>query len=592
MKPDNGEKPFLATTALEEFWDTSKPLLFLGEWCKRYSRRAFWENLQGLVVKGQWDNPEAFNNAYCYVNEVYEKILQMLAQALNNIHGVNYSNRYWRILLGPWLLHYIHILYDRYFSIRVVLDNYPEFTTYGLADEDFIVPNDTIDFLHYAVDDLYNLQIYTKILDTLGINFPRKNWQIVDKRTDSDSPKHNAIRLLLHQITRLFSNNKIILKDPYFDRHTEFKIIICSLGKVWTHVQPMIDVPSSPVDFPNRLFLRQYLLDDDEFMGVLKSTLPMDMPQCYVEAYNKVSDGMLKNYPTSPKAIVSAVSWYFNEHFKQWAALSSENGTKLMGVQHGGNYAGPVPLLGENHELTITDRFYSWGWERSDCISEVVAMPATKLSARKSYGAFSNKKGILLVATATPRYLIRYMYFNNYRFADYLQWQLKFIDAILPEKRKEMRVRPHQNEYGWDMRQRWKDVFPDLCIESYQVPFLQSLENCRLYVCDHLSTTFVEALSANKPTILFWDPLFNELREEAKPYYEALHSVGIIHYLPVDAAKAVNIVYDDIESWWNDPDRQDAVHFFCNRFAKTSAAPVKEWVSEFKRTFYDLEKRQ
>jgi len=37
---------FLATTALEDFWDVSYPIVFLSEGCKRYSRRAYWESFK------------------------------------------------------------------------------------------------------------------------------------------------------------------------------------------------------------------------------------------------------------------------------------------------------------------------------------------------------------------------------------------------------------------------------------------------------------------------------------------------------------------------------------------------------------------
>lgn len=591
MTTPNKKAVFLATTALEEFWDTSKPVVFLGEWCRRYSRRSFWEPFNGEVINSRWPERGKLLDVYNYVNNLYEQLLSCLAEALNSIHNVNYSKRYWRIVLGPWLFHYIHILYDRYMSLRVVIEDYPEFTTYLLAENNFIVPKSTIDFILLSCDDPYNLQIYTKILSLIGKDFPRKNYEIISK---PHGPQKDSIkRLVLNNLSKLFRfNYRVILNDPYFNRLTELKIVMRTQWKVFPNINIMTKLPAISVDSKKREDIAHFLPSGNEFYYILKNTLPTDIPICYVEAYKYIEHEMHANYPAAPEGIVSAISWYFDEPFKQWAAFSAENGTKLMGIQHGGNYGSCLFMAVEDHELAITDKFYSWGWERSGCYAKVVVMPATKLSSRKSLGECKEKRGILFVGTATPRYLCRFQDFNNYRFADYLQWQLKFVNGILPKMHNELRVRPHNEEYGWDNRQRWEEAFPDLPIEGRQVPFLKSLENCRLYVCDHLSTTFVEALAANKPTILFWDPFANELREEAKPYYDALHSVGILYYSPQDAAKAVNVVYDDIESWWNEPSRQDARQFFCNRFAKTSADPVKEWVNEFKRTVDVLENRQ
>lgn len=84
---EKNKQVFLATTAIEEFWDTTKPILFLGKWCLRYSRRSMWEQLQGEVVNGMWKESEKNHDVYRYVSEVYEKVLPSLAQALNSIHG-------------------------------------------------------------------------------------------------------------------------------------------------------------------------------------------------------------------------------------------------------------------------------------------------------------------------------------------------------------------------------------------------------------------------------------------------------------------------------------------------------------------------
>ena len=52
--------------------------------------------------------------------------------------------------------------------------------------------------------------------------------------------------------------------------------------------------------------------------------------------------------------------------------------------------------------------------------------------------------------------------------------------------------------------------------------FFKSLSEKKLYVCDHFSTTYAEALAANVPTILFWNPEFNELRPETRLYFDLL----------------------------------------------------------------------
>jgi putative transferase (TIGR04331 family) len=165
---------FLATTALEEFWDTDQPIVFLGDWCTLYARREIWEKLDYQILKSPYDSDNVGEDIYSAVSEIYEKILPILGVKLNEIHGVNYGERYWRITIGPWFQWYLPTLYDHFLHIKIALKQYPEFTTFGLTSASFVTPLDTMDFVELRKSDIYNLQLYTRILKFFGRNFPCK----------------------------------------------------------------------------------------------------------------------------------------------------------------------------------------------------------------------------------------------------------------------------------------------------------------------------------------------------------------------------------------------------------------------------------
>jgi putative transferase (TIGR04331 family) len=160
-------KRSLATTALEEFWDPSMPVVFLGEWCRKYDRRAFWEPLGGTVAAPPVNGRQQAVAAYEYVGALYEALLPRLAEILNEIHGVKRGVGYWRLFAGMWLLHYISVLYDRYSQLDSVLSKESGLITTGLDEAGFITPSDTMEFVERISEDLFNLQIYTKILLTV-----------------------------------------------------------------------------------------------------------------------------------------------------------------------------------------------------------------------------------------------------------------------------------------------------------------------------------------------------------------------------------------------------------------------------------------
>lgn len=582
-------RPFLATTALEEFWDTSKPILFLGEWCTLYDRSLYWGNLDGKLMSTPYENTDAVGEIYAKTNCIYEEILPQLSEALNAIHGKNYSAHHWRVLIGPWLQLYISIAYDRYVCIKHALKHYPDFTTIGLSKESFVVPTDTLDFVCFVSGDAYNLQLYTKLLYALGKVFPHKKADMtrspIYSNLHRESWKRKAINCAMKTCTGIGArfSKTIFFQNSYFTAQILMKLAARNIGRILPGVNQMKPFSRLECDSEKRNALRSIKIGEGEFIRCLSGMLFEDIPQCFVEGFQAAENSARNSYPKQVKAIFSANGWFYDELFKQWAAISSDNGVLLLGTQHGGIYGGMEHMPSEDHETALVDFYYSWGWERTDCAAKVIPLPATKLIGRNKVGADNSKDGILWVATTAPRYHLIEAPSLPVHFRDYLQWQKRFVETLSPALAREVLFRPHCEDHGWGTAKRIKDSIPDIRIESWDVPFHVSMEKCRLYVCDHLSTTFAEALAANKPTILFCNPRTNKLRPEAQSYFDLLKDSGIFFDEPEAAALAVKAVYDDVEAWWNVPERQKTIQIFCDRFARTSPDAITLWSNELKR---------
>ncbi len=583
---DRNKKVFLATTALEEFWDTTKPIVFLGEWCLLHGRRSFWEPLNGRLLESPFNNGEAAHTAYQYINGIYEQILPLLRDILNTVHGQCYSLRFWRIVLGPWLQLYLSVIYDRYSDLRRALEQYPDCATIVLPENSFVIPSDTLDFAWRVKEDSFNLQIFTKILTALGKTYPcgariehASVYNFVDR-----SWKENALNAIAKIYVGVGAKalSPVFLRNSYFSKFSELRFSVKTAGKVLPMIRPLTKQSLPPDNEDLRKNLPKIEIGHGEFERCLSAILFSDMPRSFLEGFCRVNHDAKHVYPKNPKAILSANAWHFEETFKQWAAMSAEKGTLLIGTPHGGNYGGLADMPFEDHETAIVDRYYSWGWERKDCVAEVIPFPANKLVGRKKVGASNRKSGILWATTSSPRYLMQFPLLPKF-FHEYLFWQGRFAKTLHPKIVSALRLRPHREDGGWEIAGRIKECIPGVTIETWDVPFQESLANCRLYVCDHLSTTFAEALAANKPTLLFWDPQANKLRTAAQPYYDLLRKSGILFDTPESAGVAVNQIYDDVETWWNDPERQNAVVAFCERFARNSPDAVELWVAEFKR---------
>lgn len=584
---------FLCTTALEDFWDTSKQLLFLSKGCLRHSRKSIWLPLNGTVMESPWIDKQKLSESYNYVMAIYERLFPLIAESLNSMHGKKWSERYWRIVIGPWLLFYLHTVYERYVSLTYAFEKYPDLSTIGLSEKSFITPSDTLEFISLVYSDPYNLQLYTNILSAIGKKFPRKELGFKPDlmlglciKENNEKPLKSFLRSIYCLLEKkALRTDSIVLKQSYFTRVMEAQFFLKTLGKVNINAVSRIDLPRFNPDPQTRRMVAEKLPTHNEFEAVLLKIMPSDIPLCFIEGYTTMREEIRIKYFFKPKAIFSANSWYYDEGFKCWAAECSEYGTILLGSQHGGVFGTNRYALTEEHERKITDFYYTWGWSENNSKERLLPLPASYLSGRKQIVADKKMDDILYPTIIEPRFSYLLPYTTDY-LIKYLEWQNMFISSIYPELHKVLRIRVFNNDMGWDTVQGIKDCFPDVRIEYiHERSFEESLKNCRLYVTDYLGTTYLEALSANKPTILFHDRqmIYNEWRPEAQSYYNNLQSVGILYDSPQAAACAVNTVYNDVEEWWNKPERQAVRKRFCDRFVRTSPNALREWTEEFKR---------
>ena len=121
---NNLTKRKLILTADESTWpqNCKDPVFFLGEWCKIYSRKEQWRRLDAKVAPYHWDDRQKLFTDYEYTQNLYEKLLLDLSDKLNDIHSVNHSTRYRRILIGPWLGCFVQILFDRWFMLKQTIE--------------------------------------------------------------------------------------------------------------------------------------------------------------------------------------------------------------------------------------------------------------------------------------------------------------------------------------------------------------------------------------------------------------------------------------------------------------------------------------
>ncbi len=573
---------YLVTTALETTWPAeNEPVLFLGEWCCLYDRKSVWESRDAVVVPYHWDDRQKLHQDYLYLRSVYENLLNELAAQLNELHHVNYSVRYWRILVGPWLGYFIQMLFDRWTMLRHAFSEYDISGVRVLHHrEEDLLPNDLESFIPLFINDPWNELIYGQILDWMGIPVEKVNISH-DPLPISSDPVNLRLRLkrrLIQASRSIFGlfcqENEHFLIASYLGV-TQDILLQAKLGqipKLWR----LVDPPVCAFDPTLRQWKMEAESGEDDFITLARALIPTHIPKLYVEGYLKLAH-LTESlpWPKRPKTIFTSNSYSSDDVFKAWAAHKVESGVPLIIGQHGGNYGMGLWSFTEDHQTTIADRFVSWGW---------VDEPQSKITPvgnlkgfDKSKHIYPNPTGVaLLVGMALPRqsYHMWSSPVGAGQWLQYLDEQCRFAQALPAKLREQLLVRLYSQDNRLSQKQRWQERIPEIHIDEGIQPMSDLLKKTRIYISTYNATTYLESLSLNFPTIIFWNPKHWELRPSAHPYFEQLKSVGIFHETPESAAKQMTAVWDDVSSWWHSPSVQSVRRAFCEQYAHIPDAPL------------------
>ena len=589
---------FLATTALREFWDPEQPILFLGSWCLRQDRRSDWEGLTYQVMPRLWDDRNRFYQATHYLQGCYERLFEQFADYLNSVHRMSASPRYWRILIGPWLVQYLHTTYDRYVHVKEAVARHPGLTTILLDPQAFRVPKDAYEAMAWSCDDPYNLQIFSELLMGLGHTFPA---QILGTGQPAPEPRttrtgwresisetaRKGSDLSMEAVQRFAGDRwQIALCDMVSSRstlwalawRTGFRVLPLDIARQWS-----FRFPTPAFDHHRRGLASLAATDDFERLAI--ATLPYHAPTLYLEAFDCARAETFQRHHRLPPVLTSAIGWYFNEPLKFLAAEAAEHGSRLVTTQHGGGYGISRFVWSETHESRIADSSMVWGWAPEGGSRINLPNPALSRLVTQARPSLSRtRRTVLFVGTDHSRYLYR---FNSSPMADqledYFAWQCRFLNAVADPIRAAIRFRPYPHDYGHAVRTRLTERFATLQWDESSAPLSRQLRQSRLTVIDHCSTTFLESLAANGPTILFWDPRQWEARETAEPDFQRLRKVGILWNSPEEAAEKVAAVYEDPAGWWERPAVQEARQHFVDRYALGRADWAACWVRVLKQ---------
>lgn len=584
-------KYYLVTTDIPDGLDSKTKLLILGPWFlagEKNKRLIIGRDYH--LVPSPWKPAVKIKAAADYCYDIYKKLIPQLSNNLNTLHELSYPEKYWQILIGPWLLHLIEVFYDRYKRMEKTLELFPGFHLHALPKEQCkLTPYDASHFLSCITEkdvDYYNLKFFSLIAyDLCPHNIIERGYdhtQDIGTGTIRYNWKTRLFNKLMEPLDLLFKS-PIVLADMH---RLSLWDIISLKAKAGLGTFRFIDFEPVKKNFSQKTYSREARNSiemedpDDKFQALLYRLIPEAIPMCYIENYkpyrNEIANIKDMDYVAT---VGSGVAWYFNEKFKFFAAEAASKKAMSIEFQHGGGYG---QLLSESRESLSLEKdvFYTWGWDPKSDDDKIRTLPDPYLSKLKDVHSPRLNK-IIFVSTTMPRYHYR---FHTFLLPDdmpkYLEDKIIFLKTLPEEIRENLLYRPYFIDYEWNELEMIKEACPS-------VKFIVNgrlsdwMRKAKLAVIDHSHTTFIEALTINVPCVFYWDHEVYLMRADAERYFELLREAGMLYKDPIGAAKKVAEIFYDPMEWWLSKKVQDVRLEFCDRFAYARKDWMKEWVREF-----------
>ena len=531
-----------------------------------------------------WDNNVKLKKDLREIYKIYYKLLNLLTYRLNLIHSVNFSEKYWEILIWRWLIRYVIYYFDRWEIITTILKLFKKkniTVNFVKFNHMKFVPFDTLDYSTRCVmSDDWNHWVYSDILKKRSkFKFKCVNKKKINPLPNLKIKKKKSLKRNLNFLINPFLNKKIVSQNLGFSRKSGLKLKVY-LKKMHFVNEDIFSHFKKDFDYDKRSRLSKFSSSfKTDFKRYMVSNLKYNFPKIFLENYKSADEELKKyNLPSHPKLIISSVDDAFNEPFKFFAAKKSINKCKLFHLQHGGSYGTSDDYPVERIQIKLNDKFFSWGWsEKSKKIEKLFCQKTigTKIKQTKK------TSGLIMpifdwhlypgdIGSGRPRTL------ND------INLLINNIDIFFSTLRDDITTKSAFKFIKYENNLYPKYILNSLKSKFRKVSFFHSkkssiyyLEKHKIYVDTLNSTGYLETLNLNLPTILIFDERICRIRQNVKKEFLSLEKAKILFKDSKSAAKFINENYEKIDDWWFSKKVQLAVKNFTNKFARSTNNPYK-----------------
>jgi len=479
---------YLITTADETTWKFDRPILFLGKWCMDKGRHHIWSQLDYSILDPSPIN-KSLSEYFKGTQELYGLLLTDFSIALNNIHSCSHSERYWNIIIGPWLRAFCNNFMFRWIYLTSALSSFDIDGSFSTIDNtlDNVHPRNFSEYRKCTTNDTWSQHIYSMIWNSIN------NWSESCEQVETE---------LRNQPTAMpptqpssnppnTTSRHTVLVDSYLPKKSEFTLRLLT-GSTRLRI-PRIEAPLKQIESATRAML---IFDGGAVnrLHQISRDLVLDqIPSVYVEGYSLLVESTSKlKLPSSPRVVFTANRHLYDDVFNAWVANATENGSSYIIGQHGGYYGSSrFQSDAEIHEDQTSDLHLTWGWKYSK-----KQLPGPCLTTiGKRYRPEAHAKHLLIVCDHMwkhPRSLFHQLSEDE----GYLEYVTRCVTNLPMEIRDNVLIRLHHahGETGLSQSEWWQTYAPTIEVDLGRSKMQNLLRKSRLVVTTSNGTTFLETL--------------------------------------------------------------------------------------------------
>ena len=277
-------------------------------------------------------------------------------------------------------------------------------------------------------------------------------------------------------------------------------------------------------------------------------------------------------------------------------AAAKKMGLTIVHHQHGGHY-GYIKDMSSILELEYpgVDQFVSWGWSRLPEYPvltglSIIKLPSPWLSERKRYWkritlGGSREYDFLLMPNVVKRFPAAPHGASVSRIDLIQEFAKSLKDLVRKVTENNLSIihkpyNPATVKLLSKTMEELKTIGGKLYYCEQQLDkglTYELLKRCSVVLWDQPGTGFLECLSSNIPTMVYWPRIYSQEEAWLEPLFLELEQMGIVHRDVDSLAEEMQRFKLSPADWMHDAERVSLVNRFCRRFAWTSAEWPEHW---------------